>query len=219
MNRKIILALMLTISVAFPTKIIPYVFEHQDFGNEELPIFLYGLGADCEAATIRQETFNEDMEPVEGVNSYLLYHDFSTPLISSGDTDADGIIIHELPSGVDHYTGLFVLTLEKNGYRKKEIHFTITQCMDVREPPPEEEAPEPETPAEEPEVVPEEPEEVPPPPVEGPEVVPEEPVVNDSGEPEENESGETAPGESAGACALPAAFILSISAFALRIRN
>ena len=50
MKSKILLIALLMLSLAFARQEIPYVYEEEDFGNEELPRFLYSLSVDCETA-------------------------------------------------------------------------------------------------------------------------------------------------------------------------
>ncbi|HID73172.1 TPA: hypothetical protein EYP38_04470, partial [Candidatus Micrarchaeota archaeon] len=67
MKSKILLVALLMLSLAFARQEIPYVYEEEDFGNDELPRFLYSLSVDCETGVIRQEVFNEEVEPVPDV--------------------------------------------------------------------------------------------------------------------------------------------------------
>lgn len=83
---------------------------------------------DCTAATISVIAMDGHNRPVEGVYTYLKYVDFSTPLIAQGVTDKDGFILHKLPGSTLFMRGLFVLVLEKRGFRNKEIHFDISGC-------------------------------------------------------------------------------------------
>ncbi|MFH2101539.1 MAG: hypothetical protein ABII71_05640 [Candidatus Micrarchaeota archaeon] len=213
MKTRILLILMLALSLAFARSEIPYVYEEEDFGNEALPRFLYSLSVDCETGDIRQEVFNEQVEPIQGVNSYLKYHDYATPLISSGSTDSDGVVTHTIPGNINLMTGLFILVIEKTGYMSKEIHFNNDPCF-VEKPEPAPPAPEPE-----PEAPPVEPPQTPP--AEQPEPAPVEPADNIT-PPEDDGSGAgpAAPveGRTQG-CAAPAALVLISSVLAFRARN
>jgi len=214
MKSKILLVLLLGLSLVFARSEIPYVFEEEDFGNEGLPKFLYALSVDCDTGQIRQEVFNEQVEPLEGVSSYLRYHDYASPLISSGTSNADGVILHQVPGDIDLYTGLFILVIEEPGYQNKEIHFDINPCF-VEEPEPVPE-PEPYVPPEEPVTEPEEPPEETP-------VTPsaEEPAPENESAPEEIQENQTEPdpvAEEAGpeGCAIPAVLVLLCGLFAFR---
>jgi len=67
-------------------------------------------------------------ERIGGAGTYLKYVDFSSPLISSVETDGDGSAIHSLPGNTTLMRGLFILVMEKDGFRSKEVHFDIAPC-------------------------------------------------------------------------------------------
>jgi len=213
MKSKILLVLLLGLALAFARSEIPYVFEEDDFGNKDLPKFLYALSVDCETGQIRQEVFNEQVEPLADVSSYLRYHDYASPLISSGISNVEGVILHQVPGDIDHYTGLFILVIEETGYQNKEVHFEITPCFEEMPEPTPIPEPEPYTPPEEPVDVPDDT------PGEAP-VTPPTPELIDDNEsaPEENETvPEPAAEESnPGGCAIPAVLVLLCGLFAFR---
>ncbi|MDD5340303.1 MAG: hypothetical protein PHV13_03565 [Candidatus ainarchaeum sp.] len=107
----------------------PTVYEQDDFGDPVLlQDFTYSLSVDCTAATISVIAMDEQNKPVEGAYTYLKYIDFSSPLISKGPTDREGFVLHKLPGSTKLMRGLFVLVMEKNGFRGKEVHFDISGC-------------------------------------------------------------------------------------------
>jgi hypothetical protein len=109
--------------------IAPTVYEQDDFGDPVLlQDFTYSLSVDCTAATISVIAMDEKNKPVEGAYTYLKYIDFSSPLISKGPTDREGFVLHKLPGSTKLMRGLFVLVMEKNGFRGKEVHFDISGC-------------------------------------------------------------------------------------------
>jgi hypothetical protein len=136
--KKIFLFLLL---VSFSFALYPGVvtiepIEFKDFGNASEPTFNITLQMDCLDASLKQITESDGLR-VTGVDSYLKYVQYHVPLLSSGTTDSSGVFIHKFPGNVSYYTGLFTLTVEKNGYRKKELHFDISACfVNVTEPPP-----------------------------------------------------------------------------------
>lgn len=106
----------------------PMVYEQQDFGDYTQPTFLYSLSADCTAGTVNVLIMDDNNNPVQGAFSYLKYIDFSTPLISSVQSDKDGQVLHKLPGNVNLMRGLFILVIQKHGFRDKEIHFDLSPC-------------------------------------------------------------------------------------------
>ena len=106
----------------------PRIYEQQNLGDVSLSEFTYSLSVDCTASTISLIVMNANNSPVKDAQSYLKYIDFSAPLISRGTTDKDGFKLHKLPGDTRVMRGLFVFVIEKNGYRNKEIHFTLEGC-------------------------------------------------------------------------------------------
>ncbi len=72
---------------------------------------------------------NESNKPVADAQTYLKYIDFSSPLLSNVKSDKDGLALHRLPGQVTLMRGLFVLVIEKKGYRSKEVHFDLSPCF------------------------------------------------------------------------------------------
>ncbi len=133
MLRRAAFVLLLIASLSFayrsgPVAITP--FEYRDFGNASLPKFDgMTIVVDCNAATIRTHIASSGV-PVAGAMTYLEYADYSTPLLSSGQSDASGNILHRVPSGsIAHMNGIFVLAVEKSGYQRREAHFDIKDCF------------------------------------------------------------------------------------------
>ncbi len=109
--------------------IAPTIYEQDDLGDPVLlQDFTYSLSVDCTAATISIIAMDGHNRPVEGVYTYLKYVDFSTPLMAQGVTDRNGFVLHKLPGSTRLMRGLFVLVMEKKGFRNKEIHFDISGC-------------------------------------------------------------------------------------------
>ena len=195
---------LFSFSVAAETELV--IFEQRDLGVAYDENFddLY-LTMDCVTDTMTVYV-KEDGEPVTGAVVRLIYVDYSVPLLASGPTTAEGKFTYKLVGERDFMTGLFLVVVEKEGYKNKEAHFDIARCIGVEEeipppPPPEEEPPEeeevppPPPPPEEEEGVPppEEEEELPP----AEELSPEENITNVTenvtGEPEEEEAAPLCP--------------------------
>ena len=144
-----------------PMIVAPTIYEQEDFGSESLEEFTYSISVDCTAGTIKLIVGDEDNKPVEDANTYLKYIDFAQPLISSGETDKEGKVVHKLPGNVKLMRGFFIMVIQKTDYKSKEIHFDISRCHaneTIEETvEPEEEPPEIEPPAAPPPPPPEEP--------------------------------------------------------------
>ena len=126
---RFILLPMLIISLVHAAIVGPTVHEQDDFGDILWNEFTYSLSVDCDNAVLRVVVMDENIKPVEGAGTYLKYVDYATPLISSGASGKDGRVMHQLPGNVSLMRGLFVLVIEKEGYRTKEIHFDIMKCL------------------------------------------------------------------------------------------
>src|SRR5512143_328248 len=107
----------------------PVIYEQKDFGNIGQHQFTYSLSADCNASVITAIIYNESNKPVQDANVLLSYVDFSTPLLRNLYTDKDGIAIMKLPGQVQLMRGLFILVIQKNGFKSKEVHFDLYPCF------------------------------------------------------------------------------------------
>ena len=158
-----IVVFLLLVPVVWANQIVAAkIYEQKDFGTLSLDEFLYSLNVDCTAGTIKIIVMDENFSRVQEANTYLKYVDFAQPLISTIETDKDGVAIHKLPGNVKLMRGFFIMVIQKSGFRNKEIHFDISGCyIDgpvVQPKPPGYEEPEEEiVEAPEPEIEPEEP--------------------------------------------------------------
>ncbi len=161
--------LVLLLPLASADIIAPTIYEQKDLGPTAFEEFTYSISVDCTAGTVRVIVMDESLKPVKGADSFLKYIDFAQPLISSVESDKDGFVLHKLPGDVKLMRGFFVLVIQKNEYRSKEIHFDIGRCYSDYVPP---SPPQQEEPAPQPN------ETSPPPPVPEPEIP--EPPVNET---------------------------------------
>jgi hypothetical protein len=130
MGRAAILLIALALSGLSAAMVVgPAIYEQDDFGDPALAQFTYSLSADCTASTISMIIMNGSNKPVKDANTYLKYVDFSSPLLSSVVTDKDGFALHKLPGNVQLMRGLFILVIEKKGFRNKEVHFDLYPCF------------------------------------------------------------------------------------------
>jgi len=90
----------------------------------------YSLNIDCNEKEAQIRVMDENLTHLEDVGCYLSYIDSSaSAIISSNHTDGDGRTVHHLPGNVSNMRGMFIMLIEKSGYRKKEIHFDILGCL------------------------------------------------------------------------------------------
>lgn len=142
--------------VTLASSIAPTIHEQRNMGFYKFPELLYVLSVDCDSAVVNLTVIDANFTGISEVGTHIKYVDYSTPLISSERTGEDGFVEHQLPGNTSLMRGMFILVIEKKGYRSREIHFDISRCY----------SPEPELQPEEPvEQEPAETEELPPPPV------------------------------------------------------
>jgi len=125
---RIMLLLMALIAVSQALSIGPMIYEQKNMGDQGLPEFLYSMSADCTAATVTISVMNDNFSKISGADVYLEYTQFSSQIISSTQTDADGVAVSKLPGSVKLMQGLFIMVVEKYGYQNKEIHFDLSPC-------------------------------------------------------------------------------------------
>jgi len=124
-----LIMVLLAIGCCSAVVVGPKIYEQDDFGDISLSEFTYSISADCTAAAITVIVMNETLRPVVGANTYLKYVDFSTPLMGSAVSDKDGRVLLKLPGNVNLMRGLFILVIDKKGYRGKEVHFDLSPCF------------------------------------------------------------------------------------------
>ncbi len=107
----------------------PVIYEQKDFGNLGDSQFTYSLSADCNASVITAVFYNGSAEKVEGANVLLSYVDFAQPLLANKMTDKDGTVLLKLPGDVSLMRGLFIMVVQKSGFKSKEIHFDLYPCL------------------------------------------------------------------------------------------
>ncbi|NYZ74314.1 hypothetical protein H0O00_04165 [Candidatus Micrarchaeota archaeon] len=123
------IALFSLFSICSALMVGPRIYEQDDFGDISLDEFTYSISADCTASSITLLVMNGSNRPVRDANAYLKYIDFSTPLMGSGVSNNDGQILFKLPGDVSLMRGLFIIVIEKKGYRSKEVHFDLSPCF------------------------------------------------------------------------------------------
>jgi len=106
----------------------PMVYEQDDNGDISLSQFTYVLRADCDAATIDIEVKDANLTQVQNASTFLKYVDNTSPFIGKMTTGSDGSVAYQLPGNVSFMRGLFILVVQKDGYRDKEVHFDLSPC-------------------------------------------------------------------------------------------
>lgn len=164
---------LLVLSVAAAVETDLRIFEQRSLGVEYYEEFDdVRITMDCDENIITIYILSEG-KPVTGAVARLIYVDYSVPLLAAGPTDVGGRFTYKLVGERDFMTGLFLVVIEKEGYKNKEAHFDIHRCITEVEKVTEEEIEEIEE--EIPEIPPTPP--LPPPGEEPPEEIPpEEPV-------------------------------------------
>jgi len=127
--QKIIIMLLAIAALTYGVTIGPHIYEQQNNGDNNLPEMTYSLSVDCTAAAINVIVMDNATNPVQDANTYLKYVDFSSPTIGTGKSDKDGFVVMKLPGNVLLMRGLFIMVIEKKGFRNKEIHFDIVNCL------------------------------------------------------------------------------------------
>ena len=130
-------SLLFLFSIASAEEIELTVYEERDFGPayeedfDELEITM-----ECGKSIIYIDIEDEDV-PITGAIVRIMYIDYSTPLLASGPTDVEGEFDYTLVGEKNFMRGLFLVIVEKEGYRQKEAHFDISNCFDYEEEPDE----------------------------------------------------------------------------------
>lgn len=209
----ILLLVVLIINNNYAAKVGANIFEEKNFDSESIPMINYDLIVDCNKGTIENTIFSQDSDPIEGAYAYLKYHDYSSPLLSSGTTDEHGLVIHNLPGNISLMDGMFILVMEKTGYRKKEVHFDIVSCFGLEDTVPEE--PEVPEPIDENETIEDDTDAQPVPPVEEEtkDNESDKTIVDDKSGDEVKEPVDEIPEKETKGCALPIAILLALGLF------
>ena len=126
---RLLLLIMASLAISQALVVGPMIYEQKDMGDIGLKEFVYSMSADCTAGTITITVMNSSYMALGGANTYLQYTQFSSQILSSVQTDPDGVALHKLPGNVKLMQGLFIMVIEKYGYRNKEIHFDLSPCF------------------------------------------------------------------------------------------
>lgn len=88
----------------------------------------YAITVDCDAKLINLTVMDEKIKPIANASYYVQYLDYSKTLLAANKTDEKGFGRVKLPGETKYLRGLFVMMLQKTGYKNKEIDFAINGC-------------------------------------------------------------------------------------------
>ena len=116
------------ISISNAKIIAPKIYAQNDMGDYTLKQMTYAITVDCDQKLINLTSMDEHIKILPNVSYYVQYIDYSNPLIASNKTNLNGLGIVNLPGETKFLRGLFVLFMQKSGYKNKEIDFAINGC-------------------------------------------------------------------------------------------
>ncbi len=129
MMRRLLALIALICGLSSALVVGPAIYEQKDFGALNASQFTYSLSVDCNASAITAVIYNGTDKPEQDVNILLSYVDFAQPLLANKDTDKDGTVLLKLPGEVSLMRGLFILVIQKTGFKSKEVHFDLYPCL------------------------------------------------------------------------------------------
>ena len=141
--RSLVIALLLAgLCMAFSVK--PDYLGIKDSGDERLGNMTVGISIDCDTKALTVDATDENEQPIENARTYLFYTDYTyQALPNPGTTDANGIVVMEIPGNIRFLTAMFILRVDHTNFQSKEIEFAYQKCFEPPPPEPEEEMPPP----------------------------------------------------------------------------
>jgi hypothetical protein len=104
----------------------------QDTGSANLPAFSFILLTDCgNPSAIVFLSNNDTGQSVPGATMFIIRTDSAYRILNRSATDDEGKGVIGVPGKLQYLNDLYVLRIEKNGYRSKEVQFTFWNCDDV----------------------------------------------------------------------------------------
>jgi len=122
------LAILLLLALSSATWVAPSYVGDNVYGDPALEQFRYAISVDCSQGVVRSLVLGPGFERVSDAKSYLTYVEVEHTLVSTERTDSSGDLRHGLPGQPRYMRGLFILLLEKPGFRNQEVYFTIEGC-------------------------------------------------------------------------------------------
>jgi hypothetical protein len=128
--RLVFFVIVLLIGSVFAATVKADVRAVKDTGNENLPKMNVGITIDCDSkALIVEPKSNTTGEPIASAQTYLFYTDYEYQLVGTGSTNASGISKINVIGNQDFLTALFILRVDKSGFRSRETEFTYKYCF------------------------------------------------------------------------------------------
>jgi len=133
---RIALFLLVMVAIGSAFSVEPAFRDTQDTGSESLEPLDVRIVVDCDNKNITVDVKgNESGDGIQGAGVFLFYTDYEYQLIATGSTGSDGKAKINVMGNMDYLTALFIMRVEKAGYRSKEIEFTYQKCFQEQTPP------------------------------------------------------------------------------------
>lgn len=115
---------LLIIAATIGHSIAPEIYGIKDTGSMNLPNIDVNLSIDCTNKNL--ELFSN----VDDAQVTMFYTDYGySPLPNRVKTNEEGYAIMEVPGSLNYLTGLFILRIDKQGFKSREIEFTYGKCF------------------------------------------------------------------------------------------
>ncbi|MEW6036435.1 MAG: hypothetical protein AB1529_07530 [Candidatus Micrarchaeota archaeon] len=124
------LALLLLLGLGFAQVVEADIVEEKDTGAEAAPALVAALWLDCESGNATL-TLSSNGSRVEGATVFLFRADSAYKLLARSSTDEEGVSTVRPQGKTPYLNDLYILRIEKSGFRTKEIEFTFWNCGDV----------------------------------------------------------------------------------------
>ncbi len=125
------LAILLLFGVSFAQVVEADLVEEKDTGPEAAPALVAALWLDCESGNVTL-TLSSHGSRVEGATVFLFRTDSAYKLLARSSTDGEGISVVRPPGKISYLNDLYILRIEKSGFRTKETEFTFWNCDNVQ---------------------------------------------------------------------------------------
>jgi hypothetical protein len=128
---RFVLMVLLALGLAAAFSVRPEYRGVQDTGSGSISMDV-GIMIDCDtnslAVTVKS---NDTGEPIPDASTYLFYTNYGYQALSSGKTNDAGVAAIPVTGKRDYLTSLFVLRVDKQGFRSREIEFTFKKCFEA----------------------------------------------------------------------------------------
>jgi hypothetical protein len=127
---RFVLMILLAVGLAAAFSVRPDYMGVQDTGSgSSMDV---GIMIDCDTNSLAVTAkSNGTGEPIPDASAYLFYTNYEYRMISSGKTNDNGLAAIAVTGKRDYLTSLFILRVDKQGFRSREIEFTYKKCFDA----------------------------------------------------------------------------------------